>query len=136
MLLAPRPPVLSPCKDLQDLTLKLGGEWESLPDDCQDLPGSEAVGSQPSQSRLTLRMYARKILSPEFAPMAIRMALVLGSFAMAINHGEALLKNDMTRNRWASGVLSFVTPYLVSVYGQAQCQLRTSPSGTSRDREN
>ncbi|PSN19660.1 hypothetical protein C7271_06165 [filamentous cyanobacterium CCP5] len=57
-------------------------------------------------------------------PQAARMALIIGSLVFAMNHGKALLQNEMSRDRWISGALSFVMPYLVSVYGQAHCQSR------------
>ena len=59
-------------------------------------------------------------------PQAVRMALIIGSLVFAMNHGKALLQREMDRDLWLSGALSFVTPYLVSIYGQAQCQISRS----------
>jgi hypothetical protein len=59
-------------------------------------------------------------------PQAVRMALIIGSLVFAMNHGKALLQREMDREHWLSGVLSFVTPYLVSIYGQTQCQISRS----------
>ena len=50
------------------------------------------------------------------------MALVIGSLVFTLNHSEALLKNEMTRSRWLSSLLSFAVPYLVSIYSQTCCQ--------------
>jgi hypothetical protein len=59
-------------------------------------------------------------------PQTVRMALIIGSLVFAMNHGKALLQREMDRDRWLSGALSFVTPYLVSIYGQTQCQINRS----------
>lgn len=117
-------PTLYPCDGLYDLTLRFGSEQESLPQDCRSAQISDVKAPQRSPSCMTLQTYRSNLFNPRFAPTAIRTALVVGSLIFIINHGDTLLKNDMTRSRWLSGFLSFVAPYMVSVYGQTQCQLK------------
>ncbi|NET35139.1 MAG: hypothetical protein F6K19_24450 [Cyanothece sp. SIO1E1] len=54
--------------------------------------------------------------------VSIRIALVVGSILFAINHGAALFTGKMTRARWLSAGLTYLTPYAVSIYGQSLCR--------------
>ncbi|NEO03165.1 MAG: hypothetical protein F6K50_49990 [Moorea sp. SIO3I7] len=51
-------------------------------------------------------------------PTALRVALVVGSVLFVINHGSALLQGQMNRERWISGGLTYIVPYLVNIHGQ------------------
>ncbi len=42
----------------------------------------------------------------ELAPTALRASLITGSILFTINHGAALAKGEMTKNRWLSGLIS------------------------------
>ncbi|MEB3210726.1 MAG: nitrate/nitrite transporter NrtS [Leptolyngbyaceae bacterium] len=114
-----------PCDELYELTLRFGGEREWLSSDCHaQSPDSRPAQPAPSDpARLTFDTYRKNLLNPHFMPTAIRMAVVIGSLVFTVNHGDALLKNEMTRSRWLSGTLSFIVPYMVSIYGQTQCQI-------------
>lgn len=127
MLTAPKTFDLVPCDGLHTLPLYLGGERESLPIDCEPIQASNTADSQPQSPTVTLADYRQSLRNPAFVPQALRMALIVGSLVFAINHGKALMQNEMNRDRWLAGALSFVTPYLVSIYGQTQCQLNRSP---------
>ncbi len=54
----------------------------------------------------------------DFIPTGLRTALVVGSLLFCINHGGAFWRGEMTTERWISVLLTYVMPYLVSVYGQ------------------
>jgi hypothetical protein len=62
--------------------------------------------------------YFRALLSPEFAPTAIKVAFVVGSILLTINHGSAIIGRRMTSDRWLAGLLTYVVPYMVNVHGQ------------------
>lgn len=126
MLAAPKSYKLDLCDGLHTLPLYLGGERESLPTDCGPSHVIAAPKSQSDRPTVTLTDYRQSLRNPAFVPQAVRMALIIGSLVFSINHGRALLQNEMTRDRWLAGALSFVTPYLVSIYGQTQCQLSYS----------
>jgi hypothetical protein len=66
----------------------------------------------------TPQTYWQSLRSPKFAPTALRVALVIGSLLFIINHGVALWQGQMTRQRWLSGLLTYIVPYCVSVHGQ------------------
>jgi hypothetical protein len=117
---------LVPCDGLHTLPLYLGGERESLPVDCGPSPATESSEVYAHPPTVTLADYRQSLKNPAFVPQAVRMALIVGSLVFAINHGKALMQNEMNRDRWFAGALSFVTPYLVSIYGQTQCQLSRS----------
>ena len=51
-------------------------------------------------------------------PTAIKVSLVVGTIIFAINHGDAILNGKMTRQRWMSGLISYLVPYAVNIHGQ------------------
>jgi hypothetical protein len=65
-----------------------------------------------------LRGYLRSLLDPEFIPIGVKTALLVGTTLFAINHGAALLRGEMSRERWLAALLTYGMPYLVNVYGQ------------------
>lgn len=62
--------------------------------------------------------FIQALLDPKLAPTALRVALIVGSILFAINHGAALVKGEMTRNRWLSGLFTYLVPYSVNIHGQ------------------
>ena len=54
---------------------------------------------------------------PSLRFTAIRVALVVGSILFLINHGSAIVKGEMSRDRGIAGSTCLI-PYTVSVYGQ------------------
>jgi hypothetical protein len=65
-----------------------------------------------------IKGYFASLIDPKFLPTGVKVALVVGSILFAINHGTALVTGQMTRDRWMSGLLTYIVPYLVNVYGQ------------------
>lgn len=65
-----------------------------------------------------LQAYARALIDPKLMPTALRVALVVGTMLLAINHGAALVQGRMTRDRWLSGLLTYLVPYAVNIHGQ------------------
>lgn len=47
---------------------------------------------------------------------SLRVALLVGSILMFINHGELILAGTMETKNWLKVLLSFLVPYLVSTY--------------------
>lgn len=66
----------------------------------------------------SVKKYLLCLLDPKLAPTACRVAIVVGSLLFMINHGAALLRGEMNRERWTSVGLSYVMPYLVNIHGQ------------------
>ncbi|MDV2997505.1 MAG: hypothetical protein N4J56_007210 [Chroococcidiopsis sp. SAG 2025] len=57
-------------------------------------------------------------------PDALKVALVVGSLLFAINHGGAVLRGEMTRERWLMGLFTYLMPYTVSIHGQNSTRSR------------
>ncbi len=76
---------------------------------------------------LTLKTYSHNLVRRDFAFMALQTAFIVGSLILIVNHGEALLKGQMTHQRWLAAALSYITPYAVSIYNQSKCQLKYNP---------
>jgi hypothetical protein len=65
-----------------------------------------------------LKGYLISLFDPEFIPTGLKTAIFVGSLLFIINHGTAVLRGEMNRERWISGLLTYAMPYLVNVYGQ------------------
>ena len=66
----------------------------------------------------SIKEYCCSLLDPKLAPTAIQVALVVGTLLFLINHGSALAKGKMTRQRWLSALLTYSVPYCVNIHGQ------------------
>ena len=62
--------------------------------------------------------YAKSLVSPKYMPLGVKVALIVGSVLLLINHGAAMVSGQMTRGRWLSAALTYGVPYLVNVHGQ------------------
>ena len=51
---------------------------------------------------------------------ALKIALVVGTLLILINHGQALLNFDMSITRWIQIALTYCVPYAVSTYSSVQ----------------
>ena len=65
-----------------------------------------------------IKEYLGSLFDQEFMPTGLKTVLVVGSLLFLINHGAAFWRGEMNLERWASALLSYLMPYLVSVYGQ------------------
>jgi hypothetical protein len=63
----------------------------------------------------------------KFFPTALRVALVVGTILLMINHGHALLTGQMTGEHWISAVLTYCVPYIVNIHGQFISASRREP---------
>lgn len=64
------------------------------------------------------RGYILSLFDPEFIATGLKTAVFVGSLLFIINHGLALLRGEMSRERWFSAIATYAMPYLVNVYGQ------------------
>jgi hypothetical protein len=64
------------------------------------------------------KKYFLCLVNPTMARSGVKVALVVGSLLFCINHGAALLKGEMERDRWISAALTYIVPYLVNIHGQ------------------
>ena len=58
--------------------------------------------------------FIKALLDRKLAPSAVKVALVVGSVLFTINHGSALAKGEMTKNRWLAGLITYLIPYSVA----------------------
>lgn len=50
---------------------------------------------------------------------AVKVALIVGSILLAINHGDALLKGQISFSRLLRMILTVIVPYVVSTVSSA-----------------
>ena len=56
----------------------------------------------------------RIALSGPVRRRAIKVALIVGTILLAINHGDAILRGDLPPLRWLRMILTVAVPYVVS----------------------
>lgn len=74
--------------------------------------------------KASLRGYGASLVDPKFATTGLKVALVVGSLLLLINHGHALVRGQMSRERWISALLTYCVPYLVNIHGQYMSEVR------------
>lgn len=74
--------------------------------------------------RPLIKGYLFSLADRQLSPMAIRVALVVGSLLFLINHGAALVQGQMNRDRWLAAGLTYLVPYAVNIHGQYISRLR------------
>lgn len=62
--------------------------------------------------------FAQALVDKKLMPTALKVALVVGTVLFIINHGSAVWKQKMTKQRWISGLLTYIVPYAVNIHGQ------------------
>ena len=70
-------------------------------------------------------------VSPSVVRRAVRVALVVGTVLIAINHGDELLRGEFMPGRWFRMVLTVLVPYCVSTYSSVSA-LRQRDSSRAR----
>ena len=71
----------------------------------------------------SINRYLKALVDRRLAPTAFKVALVVGSILFVINHGTAMVEGNMSRDRWFSGLLTYLVPYGVNIHGQ-YCRLK------------
>jgi hypothetical protein len=74
-----------------------------------------------------IQAYIVSLFDPEFISTGLKTALFVGSLLFVINHGPALLRQEMTQERWVSAIMTYAMPYLVNVYGQYSYRRKLAP---------
>jgi len=75
--------------------------------------------------------WLRLAISESVVRRAVRVAAIVGTVLIAINHGDAILSGDISPLRWFRIVLTVCVPYCVSTYSSVSALLqreRTTPS--------
>ncbi|PSB23672.1 hypothetical protein C7B82_30775 [Stenomitos frigidus ULC18] len=80
-----------------------------------------------------LKGYISSLFDPEFVSTGLKTAVFVGSLLFVINHGLALLRGEMNRERWISVIATYAMPYLVNVYGQYSYRRKLDGKGAAAD---
>lgn len=70
--------------------------------------------------------YCSCLIDQTMVPSALKVTLVVGTVLFSINHGKALLNNEMNRDRWFSATLTYCIPYLVNIHGQCTSRFKAT----------
>ena len=64
---------------------------------------------------IMVELFVRK----DVAFRAFKIALIVGIILAGINHGDHLIKGEMTTNNWIKILVTFCVPYCVSSFSSA-----------------
>ncbi|MBE9225917.1 nitrate/nitrite transporter NrtS [Phormidium sp. LEGE 05292] len=76
----------------------------------------------------SLKQYCFCLLDQELMPTAVKVATVVGTLLFIINHGSAVIKGEMNRDRWISAGFTYIVPYCVNIHGQYISRMRRRKS--------
>ncbi|NMF86330.1 nitrate/nitrite transporter NrtS [Nodosilinea sp. P-1105] len=74
-----------------------------------------------------IKGYGLALVTPQLAAKAAKVALVVGTVLLVINHGRAIRAGTMSRDRWISAALTYLVPYAVSIHGQYMALAAAAP---------
>ncbi|WP_180381184.1 nitrate/nitrite transporter NrtS [Fischerella sp. NIES-3754] len=67
----------------------------------------------------TFKEFGLCLFNQDMMPTALKVSVVVGSILLfIINHGSALIKGQMNRDRWISAGVTYLIPYIVNIHGQ------------------
>jgi len=61
-------------------------------------------------------MFIKLLFTRDVVISAIKVALVVGSILVAINHGDAIINAELSFERYLKIILNYLVPYCVSSY--------------------
>lgn len=74
----------------------------------------------------TCKEFCLCLFNPHMMHTALKVSIVVGSILFVINHGSALVKGQMNRERWLSASITYLIPYMVNIHGQYVSRSRKS----------
>lgn len=67
-----------------------------------------------------MKEFFRLAFLPRVVRRALKLAAIVGLVLIAINHGDAILKGEVSRGRLCRMALTFLVPYVVSTLSSVQ----------------
>ncbi len=67
-----------------------------------------------------MKDWFKMALQPAVVRRAAKVAMVVGTVLILINHGDALWQGDITTNRVFKMLLTVCVPYMVSTYSSVE----------------
>jgi hypothetical protein len=81
-----------------------------------------------------MRETLRLALLPSVIKRALKFAVVVGIVLISINHGDAILKHELTRGRILKMALTVLVPYIVSTLSSVQAMREQGERRLREDR--
>jgi hypothetical protein len=87
-------------------------------------------GASSSEVQTPLKDWLRLARNPAIVRRALGYAVVVGAILIAINHGDAILRGDLSVERALKMGLTMLVPYMVSTLSSVSA-LRSTGGGGS-----
>ena len=62
------------------------------------------------------QQFLRSLVEPQILLRSLKIAVVVGTILVCINHGDLILKGDTEKIEWYKIALTYIVPYCVSTY--------------------
>lgn len=69
------------------------------------------------------QLWFRRAAEPKTVRRGLKMAAIVGTCLIVINHGDAILRGDLPASRLAKMALTLVVPYVVSTVSSVGAML-------------
>lgn len=60
--------------------------------------------------------FLRSLVEPQILLRSLKIAAVVGTILVGINHGDLIIKGDTEKIEWYKIALTYIVPYCVSTY--------------------
>ena len=62
------------------------------------------------------QQFLRSLVEPQILLRSLKIAAVVGTILVGINHGDLIIKGDTEKIEWYKIALTYIVPYCVSTY--------------------
>ena len=62
------------------------------------------------------QQFLRSLVEPKILLRSLKIAAVVGTILVGINHGDLIIKGDTEKIEWYKIALTYIVPYCVSTY--------------------
>ena len=62
------------------------------------------------------QQFLRSLVGPQILLRSLKIAAVVGTILVGINHGDLIIKGDTEKIEWYKIALTYIVPYCVSTY--------------------
>ena len=98
------------------------------------MPQPQPILKQDIIKQNVIAQISATLKQPRCRKTAFRVALFVGTVLFSINHGSALLNQEMSRDRWLSAAITYCIPFMVSIHGQSSTRQRSARQRSTRQR--
>lgn len=95
------------------------------------MPGSETPEHMTGRPVTFSEWYAL-VRRPSIVKRGLKFAVVVGAILIAINHGDAIMRGELSATNYVKMGLTVIVPYVVSVFSSCGAIIEQARAGAAR----